>query len=292
MKDGLSSRLSSLDLSSMIDVSAIVQIAILYFVFYAILKSAKGSRFGQALMGFGIIAAVLTAFVYIFNFDVLSRIVQFILLYTAVSTVVIFQPEIRRILSALGAFGFLEKSKYGPGHTATPELVVETLLSLANRRMGALIAFERGISLRGYEETGVRLDAIFSRELVTSIFTPPLPLHDGGVVIRDGHISSAHCVFPVSNNPNLIVSGMRHRAAVGLSEDTDALVVVVSEETGNISVARNGKLFRYSGDQREESVLRWIARALPSDETRALRTGRLRRWFGGLLKLITNGGFK
>ncbi len=282
----------NLDFKSMTDVSAIVQIAILYFVIYAILKSAKGSRFGQALMGFGIIAAALTVFSYVFNFDVLTRIVQFILVYIAVSTVVIFQPEIRRILSAVGAFGYLEKPKYGPGHAATPELVVETLLSLARRRMGALIAFERGISLRGYEETGVRLDAIFSKELVTSIFTPPLPLHDGGVVMRDGHISSAHCIFPVSNNPSLIASGMRHRAAVGLSEDTDALVIVVSEETGDISIARNGKLFRYSGDQREESVLRWITKALPSEATRSARAGRLRRWFSGLVKLITNGGVK
>ncbi len=292
MKEWLASHLSSVDIASMIDVSAIVQIAILYFVFYAILKGAKGSRFGQALMGFGILAAALTAFAYLFNFDVLTRIVQFILVYIAVSTVVIFQPEIRRILSAVGAFGYLEKAKYGPGHTATPDLVVETLLSLAKRRMGALIAFERGISLRGYEETGIRLDAIFSRELVTSIFTPPLPLHDGGMVMRDGHISSAHCIFPVSNNPDLIASGMRHRAAVGLSEDTDALVVVVSEETGDISVARNGKLFRYSGNQREESLLRWMTRALPVETPRNVRMESLKRMFGGLVKLITNGGLK
>lgn len=282
----------NLDLSSIIDVSAIVQIVILYFVIYAILKSAKGSRFGQALMGVGILAAALTAFAYLFNFDVLTKIVQFLLIYIAVSTVVIFQPEIRRILSAVGAFGYLERAKYGPGHAATPELIVETLLFLARHKMGALIAFERGISLRGYEETGVKLDAIFSKELVTSLFTPPLPLHDGGMVMRDGHISSAHCIFPVSNNPNLIASGMRHRAAVGLSEDTDALVVVVSEETGDISVARNGKLFRYSGDQREESVLRWITRALPSEATRSARTGSLRRWFDRLIGLITNGDVK
>ena len=292
MKEWLSSHVSPPALASMVDVSAIVQIAILYFVIYAILKGARGSRFGQALMGVGILAAALTAFAYLFNFDVLTKIVQFLLVYIAVSTVVIFQPEIRRILSAVGAFGYLERAKYGPGHAATPELVVETLLSLARRRMGALIAFERGISLRGYEETGVRLEAIFSKELVTSVFTPPLPLHDGGMVIRDGHISSAHCIFPVSNNPNLVASGMRHRAAVGLSEDTDALVVVVSEETGDISVARNGKLFRYSGDQREESVSRWIARALPSGSSGDAGTGRLRRWIGGLLGLITNGGVK
>ena len=276
----------------MTDASAIVQIAILYFVIYAILKGAKGSRFGQSLMGFGILAALLIAFAYLFHFDALTRIVQFLLIYIAVSTVVIFQPEIRRILSAVGAFGFLEKSKYGPGDAATPDLLIETLLSLADKRIGALLAFERGISLRGYEETGVLLDAVFSRGLVTSIFTPPLPLHDGGAVLKNGRLSSAHCIFPVSNNPNLIASGMRHRAAVGLSEDTDALVIVVSEETGDISVARNGKLFRYSGEQRAESLRRWLARALPRADGGAPRLGTLRRWLRKPAEALLKGNRK
>ena len=271
-----------------INVSAIIQIAILYLVFYAILKSAKGSRFGQALMGFGILAAILIAFAYLFQFDVLTRIVQFLLIYIAVSTVVIFQPEIRRVLAAVGAFGYFEKPKYGPGDAVTPELVVETLIRLANLRIGALFAFERGISLKGYEGTGITLDAVFSRELVTSIFTPPLPLHDGGAVMRNGRIASAHCIFPVSNNPELISNGMRHRAAVGLSEETDALVVVVSEESGDISVARNGKIFRYSGDQRAESLHRWLVRALPYANGGTTRMGAirslLRGWTGFLLK--------
>ena len=275
-----------------INVSAVIQIAILYFVIYAILKGAKGSRFGQALMGFGILAALLVAFAYLFQFDVLTRIVQFLLIYIAVSTVVIFQPEIRRILSAVGAFGYLEKPKYGPGNAPTPELVAEALVFLADRRIGALFAFERGISLRGYEETGVPLDAVFSRELVTSVFTPPLPLHDGGAVLRNGRIASAHCIFPVSNNPDLISNGMRHRAAVGLSEETDALVVVVSEESGDISVARNGKIFRYSGDQRAEALKRWIVHALPSGSRTQTSLQALRHRFGGWLHILPKGDGK
>ena len=129
--------------------------------------------------------------------------------------------------------------------------------------MGALIALERGISLRSYEDTGVATDALFTRELVRSIFTPPLPLHDGGVVLRDGFLSSAHCIFPVSNNPELIASGMRHRAAVVLSEETDALVVVVSEERGTISVAHNGHLYSYERESAREPVLRWLTKAMP-----------------------------
>ena len=247
----------------MISVSAILQILILYLVIYTILKGAKGSRFGQALMGFGILAALLIAFSYLLHFEVLARIVQFLLIYIAVSTVVIFQPEIRRILSAVGAFGYLERPKYTPEGAATPELVTETILALAEKRMGALFAFERGISLRGYEDTGVQLNATFSRELATCVFTPPLPLHDGGVVIRDGHLASAHCIFPTSNNPALISSGMRHRAAVGLSEETDAFVVVVSEESGAVSIARNGKLTRLPDEGRDALLLRWISRAMP-----------------------------
>ena len=255
----------------MINVSAIIQIAILYAVIYAILKAAKGSRFGQALTGVGILAAAMFAFTYVFHFDVLSQIVRALLVYLAISTVVIFQPEIRRILSQVGAFGFFEKSKTYANGAATPEYVTETILKLAEKRIGALIAFERGISLRSYEDTGVLVNADFSRELVTCIFTPPLPLHDGGMTIRDGRIRAAHCVFPVSNNPELIVSGMRHRAAVGLSEETDSLVIVVSEESGAISVAHNGRLMRYAGADAASAIQRWVNRAMPARNHNANR---------------------
>ena len=255
----------------MINISAIIQIAILYAVIYAILKAAKGSRFGQALTGVGILAAAMFAFTYVFHFDVLSQIVRALLVYLAISTVVIFQPEIRRILSQVGAFGFFEKSKTYANGAATPEYVTETIMKLAEKRIGALIAFERGISLRSYEDTGVLVNADFSRELVTCIFTPPLPLHDGGMTIRDGRIRAAHCVFPVSNNPELIVSGMRHRAAVGLSEETDSLVIVVSEESGTISVAHNGRLMRYAGADAASAVQRWVNRAMPARNHNANR---------------------
>ena len=255
-----------------VSVSAVVQVAILYVVIYTILKYAKGSRFGQVLMGVGILAAAMFAFTFVFHFDVLSTIVRSLLVYLAISTVVIFQPEIRRILSQVGAFGYFEKAKHTSDGSATPDYVVDTLIALADRRIGALVAFERGISLRSYEQTGVMTDAVFTRELVETIFTPPLPLHDGGVTIRNGRLAAAHCVFPVSNNPELITSGMRHRAAVGLSEETDALVIVVSEETGSVSVAHNGRLIRYYGDQRRQSLVRWVNKAMPES---VLRKGLL-----------------
>ncbi len=272
-----------------ISVSAVIQVLILYLVIYAILRSAKGSRFGQALMGVGILAAIAAMFTYVLHFDVLSKVVHLILIYLALSTVVIFQPEIRRILATVGAFGYFERPRYFGDGAATPELMARTILDLSEARMGALIAFERGISLRGYEDTGVNLGgAMVSQELVKSIFTPPLPLHDGGVTIRNGRIAAAHCIFPVSNNPSLIARGMRHRAAVGLSEETDALVVVVSEETGMVSVAHNGKLFGCVGETREMVLTRWISKAMRANEERGgfLEVGvrRLQKRWAKLVK--------
>ena len=249
-------------LREILEPSAIIQILILYIVIYAILKRARGSRFGQLLMGFGILAAMAGVFTLVCDFDVLGKIVLGLLIYFAVSTVVIFQPEIRQFLSMMGAFGYLEKRTHTPDGAATPEFIVSSILQLSDIKMGALIAFQRGISLRGYEASGVRLDAIFSQELLKSVFTPPMPLHDGGMTILDGRVSAAHCVFPISSRADLSVSGMRHRAAVGLSEETDAMVVVVSEETGAVSVAYNGRIFRYEGDQRGTSLMRWVNKSM------------------------------
>ena len=250
----------------------ILQIAILYFSIYAILKAARGSRFGQVLMGTGIIFTLLIAFTFLFNFDVLAFIVKSLLGYLALSTVVIFQPEIRRILATIGAFLFADNRHQGPaskGHV-TPEELVSYIFKLARARTGALIAIERGISLRGVETTGVTLDAIISNELMFSIFTEPMPLHDGGAIIRHGRLAAAHCLFPVSSNlDSLFDSGMRHRAAVGLSEETDALVIAVSEERGRVSVAHNGRLLRYPdlSDDSRKAVLRWVRKAMPQQKT-------------------------
>ena len=245
------------------DLSAVVQIAILYVVIYAILKRVKGSRFGQALLGVAILSGLLLLFTFVLHFDVLSAILKLLLAYLAISTVVIFQPEIRRGLIQVGAIGSLERRRFQTSGATTPEYVADTVMRLSAQHTGALFAFERGISLRSYEETGVPLHADFTCELVSTILTPPLPLHDGGITVRDGRLAAAHCVFPVSNNPSLVTNGMRHRAAVGLSEDTDAYVFVVSEESGGVSVAHNGHLVRLGkGDAASAAVARWVAKAM------------------------------
>ena len=256
----------------------VVQIAILYFAIYAILKAARGSRFGQVLTGIGILFGVSMAFTYLFHFTVLARILQMLLIYLALSTVVLFQPEIRRILATIGSLLFSESSASFDRRNVTPEMITDAVFELSKRKMGALIAFERGISLRSYEDSGVAIDAIPSRELLVSIFKEPLPLHDGGVTVRRGRLAAAHCLFPVSLNQSLSESGMRHRAAVGLSEETDALVVAVSEETGSVSIAHNGRLTRYSAnsDESQASVLRWIRKAMPVKKSPAEQTAM---WF-------------
>ena len=187
----------------------VIQIFILYLVIYAILKGARGSRFGQVLMGSGVLFGLLIAFTLVFHFDVLSVIVRWLLLYLALSSVVIFQDEIRRILATMGSFLFQDRTRT---HTllnkrVTPEDLTTIIFKLAKRRTGALVAFERGISLRGLETTGVALDALISTELFFSIFTEPMPLHDGGVIIRHGRVAAAHCLFPVSSQGDLSASG-------------------------------------------------------------------------------------
>ena len=229
----------------------IVQIIILYLAIYAILRAARGSRFGQVLMGIVILFAMMIALSYFFHFDVLAKIINLLLGYFAISTVVLFQPEIRSGLAKIGTL-FPDPNKYSrstkdPMHSdnITAMQFLRILIRLSKARTGALIAFERSIALNNYQETGVTIDARMSQELIASIFHVPVPLHDGGMIIRDSRIAAAHCLFPVSRQSTLSVSGMRHRAAVGLSEETDAYVFVVSEETGSISVARHGVLRRY-----------------------------------------------
>ena len=212
-----------------VGISDLTQIFILSVVVYTLIHYVKDTRTGQVLMGFIRFVVPPAVLIWLFNWDVLGRIFFWTIVALIISMIVVFQEEIRRGLALIGGerlFGTTVTRK----DAFVPEVLTRSILYLAEARLGALLAFERGISLAAYEESGVKVEARISRELLVSIFTPPLPLHDGGIVIKNGLISAAHCIFPVSNQPELISSGMRHRAAVGLSEETDALVIVVSEE--------------------------------------------------------------
>jgi len=248
----------------------VVQILVLYLGVYALIRYIKGTRSAQVLLGFCVLAVSLLLFTSLFRFDVLERVVYFLLIYLALSMVVVFQQEIRRVLALVGGQQFFKRS-YGVQAEAVPETLCRCILSLSKAKIGALIAVERGISLCSYEDSGIKLGALVSHELMFSIFTPPLPLHDGGIIIRDGRIAAAHCLFPVSNQSELVTSGMRHRAAVGLSEETDSVIIVVSEETGVVSAAYNGKLHRYGKNENvQKAILRWLRVAMPHERRRAL----------------------
>jgi diadenylate cyclase len=247
----------------------VVQILILYVGVYALIRYVKGTRSAQVLLGFCVLVVSLLLFTSLFRFDVLARVVYFLLIYLALSMVVVFQQEIRRVLALVGGQHLFSR-QYTLRQSSVPEVLCRCVLNLSQARIGALIAVERGISLCSYEDSGVKLNALVSHELLVSIFTPPLPLHDGGIIMREGRIAAAHCLFPVSNQSELISSGMRHRAAVGLSEETDAVVIVVSEETGRISAAYNGRLHQYSEDKVDKLILRWLRVAMPNDRRRAL----------------------
>lgn len=268
----------------------IIQIFVLYLALYGVIRLVKGTRSAQVLLGFCVIVVSLLLFTHIFEFDVLARVVTGLLIYLALSMVVVFQQDIRRMLALVGGQRFF-KRQYTLETVAVTEVLTKSIMNMSQMRVGALIAIERGISLRGYEESGIMLNAVLSHELLVSIFTPPLPLHDGGIVIRDGGIAAAHCLFPVSNQSVLISSGMRHRAAVGLSEETDAVIFVVSEETGTISIAYNGKLHRYPDkDNVHKVMLRWLRVAMPqyAQHQSSSYTDQVSEWFARKLKAYTS----
>jgi diadenylate cyclase len=223
-------------------VSSLLQIVVLSVVYYYIFVFFRGTRGAQVLVGLGLLLAVLIGVTQIFSLDALNWLLRRFSVYLAVALLIIFQPEIRRALAELGrqpVFAVPAERRSVVDH------VVRAAMLLSEHRVGALIAVEREIGTRGIQDTGVRLDARVDPELLSSIFFPHTPLHDGGVIIQGNRIAAAGCVFPLSQKAELHKTlGTRHRAAVGLTEETDALAVVVSEETGNISVAYRGRLSR------------------------------------------------
>jgi len=221
-------------------ISTIIQVSVLACIFYYIFLFFRGTRGAQVLVGLGFLLAILIGLTQIFNLDALNWMLRNLSVFLGVAILVIFQPEIRRALAELGK---------QPVFSATVEKrtvidnLIETVTQLAEHRVGALIAIEREIGTRSVQETGIRLDIPVIPELLSSMFYPHTPLHDGGVIIAGNRIMAAGCLFPLSHDVELHKTyGTRHRAAVGLSEETDAVVVVVSEETGAISVCYRGRL--------------------------------------------------
>ncbi len=233
---------------SRLDLTALLDIALVALIFYGALTSIQGTRAVQLLWGVVIfVAAVvlsnllqLTALSWLFRNSIPA-------LFVAIP--VIFQPELRRALERLGRTGGLLNRplgvRSGANGSATVDDICGACSSLASRRFGALIVVEQGTGLQEYADTGVIVDAVVTERILLTIFYPSAPLHDGAAIIRGDRLLAAGCVLPLSEIWHGDQSlGTRHRAALGVSEESDAIAIVVSEETGTISVAQNGQLTR------------------------------------------------
>jgi diadenylate cyclase len=220
----------------------LLDVTIVAIVFYNLLLLIRGTRAVQILVGLAFVAAT-SALARWAHLVALERLIQSFLLVLPFALVVLFQPEIRRALAKFGRGPF-----FGAAPRRTEVLFHDVVLAastLAERRTGALMVFERKEGLRSYVENGIALDALVSFDLLMSVFTPDAPLHDGAIVIQGERIAAASCFLPLTANPELSKEhGSRHRAALGISEETDALALVVSEETGEISLAVGGDLER------------------------------------------------
>jgi len=234
---------------------ALAEIALLAVAYFALLASIRGTRAANILKG--TVVFIVVAFLGLMWFatwaglDRIKLLLQGVLAGSFIAVIIIFAPEMRRGLLRLAQAPFLRPFLHDPSLQVIEE-IVNACVKLAKNRIGALIAIEREVGLGEYVENGQRVDAIVSGELLESIFYPGNPLHDGAVVLQHDRVSAAACLFPLSEDPTLSrTMGTRHRAAIGISEETDAIAIVVSEETGKVSVCVGGKI---KGDLTRESL--------------------------------------
>lgn len=215
----------------------LIEILILWYSIYMVLLFVKGTRTEQLLKGL-LIIGVIFVLAQQLQLEAISWLLTRLFPISVIALAVIFQPELRRALAQLGQLGL---------HQDTVEAIDEiatAAITLARRRTGSLVVIEREVGLKSYIDSGVPLDARISSSLLVALFLPQSPLHDGAVIIQSGRIVAAACVLPLTQEEKGYVKshGMRHRAAVGVTEETDAVCIVVSEETGGISITAGGKL--------------------------------------------------
>lgn len=242
-----------------VQITDIIDILIIAYLIYRLLLLARHSNAGQVLKGIALLFVMLWL-ASVFNLHVLSYILNTAVELGFLALIVVFQPEIRHFLEQMGANGFTtvfgKKGHPGDMEAAIDELV-DAYASMSKDKIGALTVFERGSILNDMIRSGTELDAKVSSELLKNIFWPKAPLHDGAVMIRDGRIVGAGCVLPLSSNTSISRElGTRHRAGIGMTEHTDAVVAICSEETGSISVAVGGRLKRHLAPETLRRVLR------------------------------------
>jgi len=226
----------------------IIDMLVVAFLIYKLFLWIKGTRAVQLLKGLVVllIATTVSNWLGLYTFNWILKSIQGMLI---VAIPVVFQPELRRALERLGRGKFLSRQLVSLGEEDTTRVINEIVrgaMVLAKNKIGALIVFERETGINDYVETGVGLDSLVSGELLINIFTPNSPLHDGAVIVRNDRVVSAGCFLPLTEGLNISKElGTRHRAAIGVTEISDSLVIIVSEETGVISFAKMGRLSRY-----------------------------------------------
>lgn len=219
----------------------ILDITVMSLILYRLLLIVKGTKAAQMLIGLGVLllASLVSRYLQLYTIDWL---IQSFWAQIVIAIIVLFQPEIRRALAHMGEAQFLSTFTSAEELKSLEEIVKATV-ALANRKIGALIVIERETSLKDFVEFGTPLDAKVSKELLLSIFHPTSPIHDGAVIIKGNRIMAAGCFLPISLSSELSRSlGTRHRAGIGLAEETDAIAIIISEETGAISMALDGRL--------------------------------------------------
>ncbi len=226
--------------------SITIDILLVWYVIYKLIMVIKGTKAVQLLKGIFVILMV-TVISDWFSLKTLNWMMEQVLLWGVLGIIIIFQPELRRALEQLGRGRFF--SRTGGQEEEEQEKMVEAITKatdyMAKRRIGALMSIERETGMGDYIETGIGLQAKISSELLINIFIPNTPLHDGAVIIQKNMVAAAACYLPLSESPFISKElGTRHRAALGISEVTDSVTVIVSEETGSISLTKNGELHR------------------------------------------------
>jgi len=248
-----------------------LEILILTVGIYYALVAVRGTRGAPVVTGFLTLLVVLTLVTVVLKLEVLSWLLRTFFAFLAVAVMVIFQPELRRMLAELGNLPLFTTSRE---QRENIEVIIQTAERLADVRIGALIAIEQTIRVQDAVESGIVVDCEATPEMLETIFFPNNAIHDGGVIIRGDRITHAACIFPLTQRQDLNKSlGTRHRAAIGLSEETDAVVVVVSEETGGISCAHKGQFVRGASLEELRSFLTSIL-------VRPRKTRKLNLWSG------------
>ncbi|MFV2050945.1 diadenylate cyclase CdaA [Metabacillus sp. YM-086] len=223
-----------------------VDILLVWYVIYKLIMVARGTKAVQLLKGITVIIVVRMLSHY-FGLSTLQWLMDQAITWGFLAIIIIFQPELRRALEQLGRGRFFSRSGQ-PGED-DPEIIVESIVKatdyMAKRRIGALMSIEKETGMSDYIETGIALNSRISSELLINLFIPNTPLHDGAVIIQKNQVAAAACYLPLSESPFISKElGTRHRAALGISEVTDSLTIIVSEETGSVSAARNSELHR------------------------------------------------